>query len=938
MVSTIREVTFRFFLQGSVVLLLLYYLAFCPPGNGSRDPSYSTYFVALSGLAILVSLQYSQWYKDISYIIRRWKIKTILLNIKKKESQNCFNQTSTKETLSPTDIGFIPSDEQILIENPYISSEKTDNHSAPDNQIKSPAESLTFKCGSDTGSWLVVNYERDPVRKLGLPWLVWHHKPCSSKQGYTYINITNKNKYDDALYSMDHSDHDTFKTNGLSITILEPFRRWRIVFNGMMRNIRNGSVHHVRMNLIWSSLSSPYDWKSCHPIDQVVDSLSHNDYLCQFLENEDDKWMFEKVIDLIYPEAYHQWGAAFGKVLIDMSDNYELVPDEKRDKDIEIDLYYRGLRERTSIGLMATKIEKKAKMNTRMMEEFKVFNFYFKNEISISLTGITENGFHFVVYQFSLIPEFEKTTQKHRNELTCSFGHMMIPGKDIVPITEIEWPDKFSLLLSSKESQNSFNYSDSFFVRFFAGGRWFNVCVERLCDRYLYNIVRPSMLKNEQSIKNMQSRIGFADIAPNCGRGRAIIEISNSNDDDTLKNNYNGSKIYQNGSSLTVNPICHDTYKSIDTSLPLVIPIKSKECMNESVSGGKGSSLSVLMNANESGMLNIENVQKEVKIPDGVVVTSSAFKFQIESTTSMGQSSFRKLIKQVETNAIEFSVAHANFLTTNSLDHVLNEESTLSNKNNKREALEEACNKLEKAFYSQDICKEIKSEFRNALNEVFKSQNGINGKRFAVRSSALGEDSDELSAAGQNETFLGVEGTEDHLLAAIRKCWASLFTIQSVEYRRQNGQPVSVDMAVVIQEMVPAKAAGVMFSVHPFTGSPAEVIITTNYGLGESIVSAMSEPDTIKVSNKFWNESDSNQYSVEYVKLGSKSSKVIMVSDEENSECGGTKIESMENDPDSLKCCLETETSILLSKVATKIQTVFRDSPRDCPIEVVDSI
>ena len=69
--------------------------------------------------------------------------------------------------------------------------------------------------------------------------------------------------------------------------------------------------------------------------------------------------------------------------------------------------------------------------------------------------------------------------------------------------------------------------------------------------------------------------------------------------------------------------------------------------------------------------------------------------------------------------------------------------------------------------------------------------------RFAVRSSAVGEDSDDLSSAGQNETFLGCKNL-DSIFRAIIKCWASLFTHQSVEYRRQNGQIISGTVLLII--------------------------------------------------------------------------------------------------------------------------------------------
>lgn len=104
--------------------------------------------------------------------------------------------------------------------------------------------------------------------------------------------------------------------------------------------------------------------------------------------------------------------------------------------------------------------------------------------------------------------------------------------------------------------------------------------------------------------------------------------------------------------------------------------------------------------------------------------------------------------------------------------------------------------------------------------------------RLAVRSSAIGEDSEDTSSAGQNETILGVTSLDD-VLRSIAKCWSSLYTYQSVEYRRQHVQEIIVQMSIVIQVMIPSECAGVMFTKHPTNGDPSKIVITANYGLGE---------------------------------------------------------------------------------------------------------
>jgi len=105
----------------------------------------------------------------------------------------------------------------------------------------------------------------------------------------------------------------------------------------------------------------------------------------------------------------------------------------------------------------------------------------------------------------------------------------------------------------------------------------------------------------------------------------------------------------------------------------------------------------------------------------------------------------------------------------------------------------------------------------------------------AVRSSATAEDLPGLSAAGQHDTYLNVRG-EAAVLDAVRRCWASLWSARAIGYRARHGvEPGEVSIAVVVQRLVPAEAAGVMFTVDP-VGSRDAVVISANWGLGESVV------------------------------------------------------------------------------------------------------
>src|SRR6266567_827030 len=101
----------------------------------------------------------------------------------------------------------------------------------------------------------------------------------------------------------------------------------------------------------------------------------------------------------------------------------------------------------------------------------------------------------------------------------------------------------------------------------------------------------------------------------------------------------------------------------------------------------------------------------------------------------------------------------------------------------------------------------------------------------------------EASFAGQQETFLNVIGTEA-LITAIQRCFASLWTDRATQYRASLGiAPRSVRLAVVVQRMVEAEVAGVLFTANPLTGKRREIVIDANPGLGEAVVSGATNPD-----------------------------------------------------------------------------------------------
>ena len=117
----------------------------------------------------------------------------------------------------------------------------------------------------------------------------------------------------------------------------------------------------------------------------------------------------------------------------------------------------------------------------------------------------------------------------------------------------------------------------------------------------------------------------------------------------------------------------------------------------------------------------------------------------------------------------------------------------------------------------------------------------------AVRSSSTAEDLPEASFAGQLDTYLNVIGP-DALLAAVRRCWASLWTERAVAYRADHGiAQHAVGIAVVVQKMVDAAVSGVLFTANPLTGRRQESVVEAAPGLGEALVSGAVNPDQFRV-------------------------------------------------------------------------------------------
>ncbi|HUS20448.1 MAG TPA: PEP/pyruvate-binding domain-containing protein, partial [Aeromicrobium sp.] len=182
----------------------------------------------------------------------------------------------------------------------------------------------------------------------------------------------------------------------------------------------------------------------------------------------------------------------------------------------------------------------------------------------------------------------------------------------------------------------------------------------------------------------------------------------------------------------------------------------------------------------------------------------------------------------------------------------------------------------------------------------------------AVRSSATAEDLPFASFAGQQDTYLNIVGRDD-VLDAVRRCWASLWTERAVVYRATQGiDNRTVRLAVVVQTMVDATVAGVLFTANPVTGRRREAVIDASPGLGEAVVSGAVNPDHFVI--------DTSRELIVDRRLGDKRLAIRSVAG------GGT--EHVDLDSGSDAACVTDEQLIALARLGHRVEEHF-GSPQD---------
>ena len=160
---------------------------------------------------------------------------------------------------------------------------------------------------------------------------------------------------------------------------------------------------------------------------------------------------------------------------------------------------------------------------------------------------------------------------------------------------------------------------------------------------------------------------------------------------------------------------------------------------------------------------------------------------------------------------------------------------------------ETADDALAGAMRAAPVPEAVREELTRAYAELGEAT-GLADPPVAVRSSAIGEDSQEATFAGQQETYLWVQGAES-VCDAVRDCWASLYSPTAIAYRARLGDADHPPaMGVTVQLMVDAKISGVMFTCNPVSGDPSMVAVNASWGLGLAVVGGEVTPDEYLVS------------------------------------------------------------------------------------------
>nr|XP_033335148.1 putative phosphoenolpyruvate synthase [Megalopta genalis] len=593
------------------------------------------------------------------------------------------------------------------------------------------------------------------------------------------------------------SFNQEWATADLKIEVLKAHQRWRIIYNGMLRDLSKGdecndkNVQHVRLNFLFIVNSVPLRWPEDWSLKLHADVLAREPW-------RSPKWM-NKIRQLDYTGTDYI-GSLLGEV-------------RYNDGDISA-LYLRGLYQH--------------RWGKHESCEFKE---------SVTLFGATKFGALFYL----------NTSSTKHSFPTIQCGQLKDNDE---AIREIE---SMGLTLADfMEKKLTSNSEHRTWCK--AGGKDYDILMKFNEPVTLYH-GQPWDWKN----KIIPVKLEF-----NGRPGVGLLQLCNS---------YDGPSQTTPSRKLQLLKQLHVHLERSD----YVVFFDNVKCQNENITGGKGFSLAILTSIKDAGFI----------VPKGFCITVFGLELQLHTNKELQG-------------------------VINDIEHV--------SVGKKTGDLQEYCHRAVRVIQSAPIVDEVRESILEALNHLEAEENSDKPYKYAIRSSAVGEDSEETSAAGQNATYLGVQGA-DNIIKSVSKCWASLYSYQSVIYRKQHGMFTKSSMGVCVQLMVDADAAGVMFTRHPTTGDPSNIVITANYGLGETVVSAAVEPDTIIV-HKSWDD----KLTMNSTMPGSKQRKMLTNDD------GLITIDLSEQE--RKKVCISGEIALRLTTIGTNLESLF-GSARDIEWAVV---
>ncbi|MCP4283848.1 MAG: phenylphosphate synthase subunit beta, partial [Gammaproteobacteria bacterium] len=212
---------------------------------------------------------------------------------------------------------------------------------------------------------------------------------------------------------------------------------------------------------------------------------------------------------------------------------------------------------------------------------------------------------------------------------------------------------------------------------------------------------------------------------------------------------------------------------------------------------------------------------------------------------------------------------------------------------------------IQQVIIEKTLPEKIKAAIESDYKALCKTCS-VESVPVAVRSSATAEDLPTASFAGQQDTYLWIQGAEQ-VVEKVKKCWASLFTARAIDYRIKNNFPHDkVLISVGVQHMVNSKTAGVMFTLNPTDGDLSKVVIEGSWGLGETVVSGSVNPDKFVV-DKIIMETSEKTISTKHIEC---------VFDPEK----GGVIDADVGEDLQCTCCLEDREVKLLTQMAKTIE------------------